>query len=333
MSSQTSDVGLADLFTVLRTLPVTEQAHLEIVGDLLGLGDIRLEESSCGQKTIAADPLLRSRHKESLASSKQNRPPARPSIPFVNSKPSGKPLMASMNIDESAEEVVADQPVWLRSIPVDVEEKIGNKPMRMPLFHPSTVNGVLSAALRTRIVGRRIDDRRLLDRVVQAKPLFPVPRLPEATLLHGTQLLLGQHDSMVPFYEDFSDLIGSLKQLLGETKLEVFKFRSHPNEASYWTRQGQKVWKAIGGRPVMLVTDFGLGDSSDNSRTISKSRWTKFAQELKQCGCPLVSLVPMPPGNWPAWVAQDFNAIHWDPRTRAEALQKRFGIGHEVSIV
>ena len=84
------------------------------------------------------------------------------------------------------------------------------------------------------------------------------------------------------------------------------------------------------GRPVMLVTDFRLGDSSNSGPVITSTQWQKFAYNLKQKGCPIISLVPIPPGDWPNWVAQDLNAIHWDQHTRAEALQKRFGMGHEV---
>ena len=105
----------------------------------------------------------------------------------------------------------------------------------------------------------------------------------------------------------------------------------HPEEAIRWTQAGREIaWKPRTGRPVLMATDFGWGDSRDLNEPVTAYDWQRLARGLRQKRCPLISLIPVPPGNWPRWLDQRFTPIHWDPRTRAETIRSLIGPGHVI---
>jgi hypothetical protein len=204
-------------------------------------------------------------------------------------------------------------------------------PRREPLFPRRTAPGVLGAAIATLRPGPRPDLERLIAHVVRGQPLREVPRLPVPSRSRGVQVLLDRNEALTPFFADQMDLAHAFRRVAGTPRCEVFEFLEDPATAcAYSAADPSAAWRPQPGRPVVVVTDFGLGDSSGSAPRIPQRTWRRFAVLLKRYRCPLLAVVPRAPVEWPPWVERHFIALHWDPRTRAEHVRTWVGPGHRV---
>jgi hypothetical protein len=189
----------------------------------------------------------------------------------------------------------------------------------------------LGAAIATQRPGRRPDIERLIRQITRGLPFRELPRLPTPSLSRGVQLLLDRGEAMTPFFDDLAGLTRSFMRLAGAPRCEVFEFLDDPAAASpYVATGGPKGWRPQPGRPVVVVTDFGLGDSLASAPRIARAVWRRFAAHVSRRRCPLIAVVPHAPAEWPAWVERHFTALHWDPHTRAENVRALVGSGHRV---
>lgn len=325
-SARRGEIGLGDLVVALATLHADSDAHLRTLGRCLGLRGLSLR--SQGTLKVAAAPRLRHR-----------RAPPRPPEPRARGMillPPPAPLApAEEYLDTSLEPLSAalrnDSPVpdW-HAEPSLVAAKAAAPP-RDQLFPRRTASGVVGAAIATLTPGRQPDIDRLIGHIVSGRPFREVPRLATPTRSRGVQLLLDRNESMTPFFPDQMDLAQSFMQVAGAPRCEVFEFIEDPAAAfAYSVADRAIAWRPQPGRPVVVITDFGLGDSSGSTPGIPTQRWRRFASAMKRQRCPLLAVVPHEPSEWPVWVEQHFLALHWDPRTRAENVRALVGPGHRV---
>ncbi len=327
MSARRGEIGLGDLATALARLEIVSEAQLRVVGRCLGLGGLSF--GSVGTLQTAADARL-----------KHRRPPPRPQepkpqrqLPPLPAAPPGPPAERLDTVMEPLPAAVSSEilrPEWFAQ-PAAVIPRERGAP-RAALFPQHTAPGLLSAAVATLRPGRWPDIDRLVEHIIAHRPFREVPRLPVPSQSRGVQLLLDRNAPMTPFYADQGDLVRSFAAVVGQSRCEVCEFVDDPAAACAYSLADQPTaWRPQPGRPVVVVSDFGLGESSGSAPRLPPQAWRRFATALKRRGCPLIAIVPFPPAAWPVWVERHFIAIHWDPRTRAENVRALVGAGHLVA--
>jgi hypothetical protein len=321
-------VGLGDLAVALATLDIASEAQLRVLGRCLGLGGL----SSAPRGTARAAADQRWRHRRPPRRPGEPRPPPglAPPLPPPAAAPAAEPLETLLEPLPAAQASDAPVPDW-HALPSEIDAR-REAPPRDPLFPRPTAPGVLGAAVATRRPGPRPDIDRLIARIVRGRPSRDLPRLPVPSLSRGLQLLLDRSESMTPFFADQLDLARAFARVAGASRCEVLELLGDPATArTFGAGERPRPWRPEPGRPVVVVSDFGLGESLDASPRVSGGAWRGLADRLRRLGCPLVAVVPHPPGAWPGWVRRRFVALHWDPRTRAESVRALVGPGHEIA--
>lgn len=325
-SARRGEVGLGDLALALATLNIATDAHLRGLGRCLGLGGLSL--GSVGTPKAAADP--RWRHRRPPRPAPEPKAPA--SVPPLPPAPPGPPAeyleigMEPLSPARSSDAPRPDAP----GQPAPVAAKVAAPP-REPLFPRRTAPGVLGAAIATLQPGPRPDLDRLIAHLIGGRPFREIPRWPVPSRTRGVQVLLDRHEALTPFFADQIDLARAFERVAGSPRCEVFEFLEDPAAARACSvADPPPAWRPQPGRPVVVVTDFGLGDAAGAVPRVSWRTWRRFAALLKRRRCPLLAVVPRAPTEWPPWVERHFIALHWDPRTRAEHVRALVGPGHRV---
>lgn len=319
------EVGLRDLALALASVRPETDAHLRILSRCLGLQGLSLPQA--GTPKTAAGPQMRHRSPQQPPSQpvRDGRlPPARTLPPGPAKTRFSTELLELPPVDPDT----AELPAWLTD-PSPIPRPTPG-PAREPLFPKITAAGILGAAIATLCDGSRPDIRRLVAHTVSGRPYRSLPRLPAPTRARGVQLLLDRGVSMTPFFPDQVDLERAFIHVAGAPQCEVFEFVDDPAHAQgYGPGDSLRPWRAVAGRPVVVVSDFGAS-GPDLSARVSSASWRRFASHLAEIGCPLLAVVPLPPRALPRFVARYFIALHWDRRTRAEHVRAQVGPGHEV---
>lgn len=327
-STRRGEIWLCDLAVALATLDITTEAHLHTLGRCLGLEGMSL--SSVGKLKAATDSRWRHRRPQRQPLSETKAPAVLPSLSPAPPSLVAEQMETVMESLPPAEPSNAPMPDWHTQLS-RVAAK-ADAPLREPLFPRRTASGVLSAAIATLRPGSRPDIERLITHIVRGCPFRELPRLPISSQSRGVQVLLDNNESMTPFFADQNDLTRSFMQVASTSRCEIFEFLEDP-AAAYADSVADSpptAWRPQPGRPVVVVTDFGLGDSSGFVSRISQRTWRVFAAILKRHRCPLLAVVPRAPAEWPPWVERHFIALYWDPRTRAENVRALIGPGHPM---
>jgi hypothetical protein len=222
-------------------------------------------------------------------------------------------------------------PSWLEDMAPLPQEALAAPPRRAPLFTRLTTPGILGAAVATRRPGVDLDMERLVEGLVRGEVPRRLPFKPCPSLNQGIQLLLDASEYMTPFYPDLQDLQEGFRQLMGGHRCEVFEFAGDPAGAATWSLAGtRRSWRPQSGRPIVLATNLGIGAPAASGDYAGPRAWRAFARTACRAGCPVVVFLPLTPARWPIALARRFTLIHWDPRTRAAAVRRLVGPGHET---
>lgn len=199
-----------------------------------------------------------------------------------------------------------------------------------PLIQPAHARGILGAGLATRESDGPIDMEGVVARIARQEAIAVLPRLAEASLRHGVQVLEDHATAMAPFAEDRRQLIGEILRTVGRFRVSIVPFKGMPP-----TRQlghveiGRPRWAPPPrGTPIAIVSDLGIGGAAADRARALPADWVAFAGEAREAGCPVVAFVPFGPRRWHPLVARVMTLIHWDRRTSAGAVRRAVGPGH-----
>ncbi len=320
------DIGLGDLAEVLVELKLEETEHLRLASNLLGFTGLATRKA--GKPQVAAKSEIRKAGKRRKKEKKTTPRHALPSTPEQLIKPDGRLLNSTLTLLSELESSQA--PDWLK--PVDPGSGKKNNVIRQRLFPRNQSAGILKASLAVRRPGRRLDIPKIIELAVSAKPLTELPHLQIGGLENGVDLFCDYSESMQPFYADLNNLKNSLHQIYGANRCRCFEYDTDPTEAESWNALEQaSSWSPIAGRPVLLATDFGHA-RQDPHRRLQLRDWRQFVRNIQLKKTPLLVCSPLPPSALPTWLGREVKIIHWDPRTRAGAVSRIIGIGHEIDL-
>lgn len=317
------DIGIGDLARVLVELDLERHEHLQLASRSLGFeGMVRgtnRHPQAAAEKRMRRSPM---RKREQNPDRRHFAPPA----PARPPQPSGEVLTSQLIPKPRPTE--PERPDWLDGRPSPRADIV--PPRRVPLLTRNRAAGIIKAAVRVRRPGRRLDVSRLIRFVIERRPLDALPRLPVGGLENGVDLVCDYGESMQPFHADLQMLADSFSSVLGTQGCRVYEYDGNPNRALTWSTNDEPIsWTPTASRPVVLATDFGRGNPNAIAQRLQRPAWRDFVRQLSMAGAPLVAFTPLRPVDLPRWLGARIKIVHWDPRTRAGAVSRLVGVGHE----
>jgi hypothetical protein len=317
MPTRRGDIHLGDLARALGKLDWQDPAQAETIAACLGFGlgpdsdpaQHRQAPREAYNPAVQPAPAEVDRQPSTTATKPvpvpmPPTPPAPPPLP-------AKRLTSELQALEPLAPAQPD-PDWLGGDPQLLDPGDALPCAREPLFADAASRHIFSAALATRRSGTDIDLPRLIAAITRREPLRALPRRSEPTLEQGCQLLLDYSATMVPFWDDLTDLVRQLGAVVGNTR--VYSFDRRPTDALHWLPDGRREPWEPADRPVLVAGDLGI---QSGGRRSPDPDWDQLARRCDAAGVPLLVLVPWPEPYWPKTLAGRPILIHWSPATSA----------------
>jgi hypothetical protein len=227
--------------------------------------------------------------------------------------PAGHPLSRSL-LQPIGERPVGgtltDGPILARPAPITQPAPLRHQ----RLLSPRSTNGILQYLLSRLVMDGPADVAALVETIAAGRPSVVVPRRPRRTLRFGAQVLVDLGDSMRPFRLDQTQIVESVRGLVGPASTAVHYFADAPLRNA--GRGPRSTWRAYRppppGIPVLLLTEFGIGGDRLSPQRSSTAEWLAFFELLRRRGSSSVALVPYPPARWPRWLHRQCPALQWD---------------------
>ena len=258
------------------------------------------------------------------------RPPVSPivlpaGLRRVTPTPSSRPEPgARTRVTQTATAGPPPAPLWSSSAGPTLEDlQVEMTPVpAVPLFSARTERAILSAALATSVEEGDLDMDRIVERVAERRPLEDVPRLRSVTLRRGAQVLVDLGAGMDPYRPDVERLVAQLDTILADDRLTVAGFVGTPLRGIATAAGDRVAWSPPpAGRPVVLVTDLGIGGPMVSEDRAHPAEWLPFAFEVRRAGHPLIAFVPYEVRRWPPPLARAITILHWSERTTVGAIR------------
>jgi hypothetical protein len=189
------------------------------------------------------------------------------------------------------------------------------------LLAPERQRAVLGALCSSRRADGEIDVDAVVGRIAAGEAVPDIPRRLVLTTRLGVRLLVDIGAGMTPFARDAERLVAQAEQLVGSDALERLSFEGSPlgprgvGNGPAWDWQPYSDLKPLPlGRPVLAVTDLGLGGRTPAPSTAVES-WRDLAATVRAAGSRLVLLVPYPQARWPRALRASVAIVRWDRTT------------------
>ncbi len=186
------------------------------------------------------------------------------------------------------------------------------------LFAPRLERAILGAVVASRRPDGEPDLEALVPRIATGEAIASVPRRPVLTTRLGLRLLVDVGTGMLPFRHDVKRVVERIEHLVGEDGVERLDFDGSPlgprgvGDGPVWDWLPYVAQRPlVPGRPVVVVTDAGLGGRSPSPLAAAR-QWSAFASLVSAAGSRVVLLVPYPPARRPAGLPP---VVRWDRAT------------------
>lgn len=317
-----SDIWLADLARAVTALQPADDHTVEVLIRMLGIGT----DSDSGRMS---QPDLPGRGEE-----RPNPESHQPGGPDFDTAAAGY----QGNIrDEDAEWMEVLEPVgtvtgdfsepWMLAADLDEVSERHLQGVRSyePLFVRSWSRELLAAAVARQVPGDRIDEQRLVRLVARARPVTEIPRRPRWSLSLGVQLLIDIGEGMEPFARDQSELADGMCHVVGNSRVTLLRFRDCPlrgaGDGPIWT--WQRYTPPEPGRPVLVLTDLGIGGPPVHPERSRPGEWVALASWLRRRSSPLIAFVPYGQNRWPDRLRKVMTIVQWDRSTTVASMHTR----------
>jgi formylglycine-generating enzyme required for sulfatase activity len=225
-------------------------------------------------------------------------------------------VIAQQTLPESE---ITDQtiPLWARNWNPNRKPADRVPPSKLPeevsLLHWPRLLGFLRMHLVYEHPSQSPDERRLVRRLAEARPLNRIPRKTYRRWPHQIVLVLDRSDAVYPLWNDFDRLTKQLQHMLG-THIKVIEMgaRSQPLASQFEEKLSEASLSpedALSAR-WLILSDLGAAES----QTGRTAFWQAFLRWLKSYTShrrPL-ALVNAPPAQWWAGLGQLTEAAFWD---------------------
>lgn len=310
---------LAAALVALATLnPEDERSRLAILARL-------------GIQSAKASGALPVDHKGKFAKSKidddeeSNRP--RPNSKRISPADEPPPITPSELIEYDDEDA-APAPKWLDETPIiPLPDKVSNpfsEPLP-PLLAPNFSRAIISRMAAQPLPIGEIDQDKILHQTERSRPFQSLPRRLLPSLAQGLQLLIDTHQGMQPFGLDVRHLTSEIKRTVGWNSVEVLRFKGFPEWGvqRHPLKADEPYRPPAYGRPVLIVTDLGIGAGETTDPVPGIAVWRDFVGRLKRAGGRAIFLIPYARRHWPKGAPSEATLLVWDRTTTASSLGRR----------
>ncbi len=200
------------------------------------------------------------------------------------------------------------------------EESPGEAPPALPfrpLLRPRTAAGVVAALVQTWGPGSRIDERRTVAELARGRPVRVLPLRPRLSLYRGVQVLVDLSEALDPYGRDQECVVKLIERVVGRQVTAVGSFENCPSRGVWLLPRAA----AARGRPVLVLTDLGLGGPQVQPARASAAEWRRYASGVARAGSPVIALVPYPSGRAKRAVRRRIGVVGWD-RASVSAAQR-----------
>ena len=222
--------------------------------------------------------------------------------------------------------------ISVNPIPKPSKEYASSEVKFEPLIGRNVVRALILTILTTISQQGDLDLNRIIELLSQNKNIDNLPRLKLSTLRRGVQILVDVGESMTPYRRDQVIFQSEVRRVLGSDNTAVLRFIGTPLKGVKTGRQlrPQRYEMPRQGRPILLLTDFGIGQPPFSTDPASLDEWMKFIYVVKRSQCPLIALVPYTKNRWPNELLSSVKIVQWDRCTRLIEVRKQFGKGHLI---
>jgi hypothetical protein len=302
---------LADAVSVIDALDLTSYDEVRRIAPLLGLA---AAEGRAIPPAHVAEPAV---------AVPQAAEPPRPVSPAApRSRPTRLRDLSQLALPSL--EPVATQPAREPApgpdVPVLAPESHGGTPPMLPfrpLLRRRTAAGILAAAVRTWGPGSRIDERRTVAELARARPIREFPLRPRLSVYRGVQVLIDLGEALDPYGRDQQDVVGLALRVVGPEATTVGSFENCPSRGVWMLRHAAMA----PGRPVLVLTDLGLGGPLVQPARASAAEWCRYAKRMTRAGSPTIALVPYPLTAADRVISRRIAVVAWD-RASVSAVQR-----------
>jgi hypothetical protein len=311
-----AEIYVGDLVLAARALDASPQTAVAIA-ELLGFAAVP-----------SAEPVqvLETRRDETPELTPQGEGEAEAEDEPVATEAEAEPVVPSELTRSTASPLL---PSWLSRLePLDAAGAATEPdPEPEPLFLPRWTPGILAAAVSARDREGPVDVDRIVRRLAHARPLEELPRLPWPTLRHGAQILVDASSGLDPFSRDQVHLVARLRRIVGSERVEVLRFVGCPTRGAGTgpVRTWMRYEPPRTGKPVVLLTDLGVGLAPFATDRAGTGEWLAFAERVRAAGCPLVAFVPYPRVRVPRALRRALAVVPWDRTTSIGAVRRLVG--------
>ncbi|MFL6208019.1 MAG: hypothetical protein ACJ74W_04175 [Pyrinomonadaceae bacterium] len=335
MSDRSSTIFLGDLARAIRELGVSDAAHINLIAEMLGFyiegADAKLPRLAPGSAAGATGGHgITSSASSLLAEDEAEDAPV--AIPAFEPRT----IPVEMTFAPSAQEgwIAGVEPLTLAPVkpfPPQEEQVDVSPPPLEPLFAAQWTRGILSAALATNDEEGSLDVERITEMLANYEHVERIPTITLRTLRRGAHLLLDTGPGLMPFMRDEVWLTKEIRQIVGASNVQVFRFVGSPLRGA---GVGAQPWPEyslpLPGTPVVLLTDLGIGRPALAADWADELEWAEFSAAARRAGCPLIALVPYKPARWPRALGQQMTIIQWDRSTTVATISKMLKLSTEV---
>jgi hypothetical protein len=197
-------------------------------------------------------------------------------------------------------------------------ETLPSLPFR-PLLRSRTAASVVTTAIRTWGPGSRIDERRTVAELARGRAIREFPRRPRLSVYRGVQVLVDLAEAMDPYGRDQQHVVDLVQRVVGREITMVGSFENCPSRGVWMLPRAA----AVRGRPVLVLTDLGLGGPQVQPARASVDEWRRYARGLARAGSSVIALVPYPVDEARRVVGRRIATVPWDRASVSTVQQAR----------
>ena len=186
-----------------------------------------------------------------------------------------------------------------------------------PLLRSRTAVGVLAATVRTWGPGSRIDERRAVAELARGRPIREFPRQPRLSMYRGVHVLVDLGEALEPYGRDQEYVVDLVQRVAGREATTVGSFENCPSRG---VRMRPR-YVTVRGRPVLVLTDLGLGGPPVQPARAPAAEWYRYARGAARAGSPVIALVPYPLDGAHRTLIRRIAVVSWD-RASVSAVQQ-----------
>jgi hypothetical protein len=310
----TSQSWLADVAHAATVLGATSAEAWQRIAGLLGLGD-RPAVARPGRGTAEGTPQVGAPvafpGAAEPARRKEDTPSAADQVPTSGEPGTGTRL-------HPVEHRPVRQTGWsVDTLPAPRSQGTPDAVPHLPLLAPGSAKAVLYTALARIAPEGEPDLETAVERLAEAEPLSGIPRRPLPTLRHGVQILADVSTSMEPFARDVAGVVTQVRALAGTARTQVLRFADCPLRGAGPGPRGTWEWyrPPAAGTTVLILSGLGAVGPWFDPHRATPEEWQRTVRLIRQNGCAVVALAPVPEPYRPRWWRPLLDVLVWDRGT------------------